>query len=58
MKVEIKERGGEVKKVRIFIGGKRYDITEQLGKLNILSNGKLSVFPCVSNVIEIDAEEE
>ena len=58
MKVETKERDGEVTKVRIFIGGKRFDITESFEKLNILASGKISIHPCVTNVIEIDAEEE
>ena len=58
MKVEIKEREGKVYKVRIFICVARFDITEQFGKLNILASGKMSVYPCVANVIEIEAEPD
>lgn len=58
MKVELRERDGEVTRVRIFIGDKRFDITERFDKLDILSSGRLSITPGVTNVIQLDCDEE
>jgi hypothetical protein len=58
MKVETRERDGEVTKVRIFIGEQRFDITEHFGKLDILASGRLKVLPGVANVIQLEADPD
>ena len=45
-----------VKLLDICINGKRYRLTESIdGKLNILCEDKVAVYPCVANVVEIES---
>lgn len=43
----------KVDSIEIEINGTKYCLTENFGKLNIHTDGRLAINPCVSNVVEI-----
>ncbi len=46
----------DVKYLDVCINGKRYRLTESIdGKLKILCEDKVAVYPCVGNGVEIES---